>query len=52
MLCSESLSKEAVFRIRIRGFKNLDPDPSMDNLQDLNDGFDKVLEKPDQKRQC
>ena len=37
----------------------LDPDPGLKvrihpfiNLCDLNDGFDKVLEKPDQKRWC
>ena len=31
-----------VLKVRIRPFKN---------LSDLNDGFDKVLEEPDQKRQ-
>ena len=28
------------------------PDPSIYNFCDLNDGFDKVLEEPDRKRQC
>ena len=28
------------------------PDPPIINLCDLNDGFEKVLEEPDQKRQC
>ena len=32
------------------GFKS--PDPSIYKLSDLNDGFDKVLEEPDQKNQC
>ena len=33
------------------GFISPDQDPSI-NKWDLNDGFDKVLEEPDQKRQC
>ena len=34
------------------GFKSPDPDPSINKLIDLKDGFDKVLEEPDQKGQC
>ena len=42
--------KNAVFRIRIRVLKvRIRP---FINLCDLNDGFDKVLEVPDQKGQC
>ena len=36
------------------GFKSTDPDPSICKLMRSteNDGFDKVLEEPGQKRQC
>ena len=34
---------KSLLKVRIRPFIN---------LCDLNDGFDKVLEEPDQKRQC
>ena len=34
------------------GFKIPDSYPSCINLCDLNDDFDKVLEEPDQKKQC
>ena len=49
----------AVFRIRMDPGFSADPDPGLKvrirpfiNLCDLNDGCEKVLEEPDQKRQC
>ena len=65
---AQPLSLISVFRIRIQirmdpgFFADPDPDPGFKspdprihpliNLCDLNDDFGKVLEEPDQKRQC